>query len=79
MDLVIISNFLHIPSNMRKYLFVAFLIGFSGAAFSQTTPFDKKFPNIDKYIDSFMKAWNIPGLAMGIVYKDKLIYAKGYG
>ncbi|MBN4683972.1 beta-lactamase family protein, partial [Pandoraea nosoerga] len=26
-----------------------------------------------------MKQWNIPGLALGIVYKDQLIYAKGYG
>jgi CubicO group peptidase (beta-lactamase class C family) len=26
-----------------------------------------------------MKDWNIPGLALGIVYKDQLIYGKGYG
>ena len=26
-----------------------------------------------------MKDWNIPKLALGIVYKDQLIYAKGYG
>jgi hypothetical protein len=24
-----------------------------------------------------MKDWNIPGLALGIVYKDQLVYAKG--
>ena len=26
-----------------------------------------------------MKSWNIPGLAIGIVYEDQLIYGKGYG
>lgn len=51
--------------------------GFSG--FSQTSAFQKKFTVIDKYIDSLMKDWNIPGLALGIVYKDQLIYGKGYG
>lgn len=64
---------------MRKFTLVALLVGSCAIAYAQTSPFDKKFPTIDKYIDSFMKAWNIPGLAMGIVYKDKLIYAKGYG
>ncbi|HEX8331460.1 MAG TPA: serine hydrolase [Segetibacter sp.] len=48
-------------------------------SFSQTNPFEKKFPLIDRYIDSLMKDWNIPGLALGIVYKDQLIYGKGYG
>ena len=46
---------------------------------AQTNPFQKKFPLLDRYIDSFMKDWNIPGLALGIVYNDQLIYAKGYG
>ena len=26
-----------------------------------------------------MKDWNVPGVAIGIVYKDKLIFSKGYG
>jgi CubicO group peptidase (beta-lactamase class C family) len=34
---------------------------------------------VDGYADSLLKDWNIPGLAIGIVYKDALIYAKGYG
>ena len=41
--------------------------------------FQKTFLAIDKYIDSIMKDWNLPGLALGIVFKDKLIYSKGYG
>lgn len=46
---------------------------------AQQATFQKKFTSIDLYIDSLMKDWNIPGLALGIVYKDQLIYAKGYG
>lgn len=63
---------------MRIIFILVFLAGFT-PSFSQVTPFQNKFPAIDRYIDSFMQAWNIPGLALCIVYKDQLIYAKGYG
>jgi len=63
---------------MRLLFIFIFLAGFT-PAFSQGTPFQKRLPGIDKYIDSFMHTWNIPGLALCIVYKDQLIYAKGYG
>jgi CubicO group peptidase (beta-lactamase class C family) len=56
---------------------VFFLLASSG--YSQNNPFQGKFPLIDKFIDSLMKDWNIPGLALGIVYGDQLIYGKGYG
>ncbi|MGZ8538634.1 MAG: serine hydrolase domain-containing protein, partial [Flavisolibacter sp.] len=41
--------------------------------------FQKSFPAIDRYVDSLMKDWNLPGMALAIVYKDQLIYSKGYG
>ncbi len=62
---------------MKSLAFLSFLFCFS-VSFTQT-PFQKTFPAIDKYIDSLLKDWNIPGLALGIVYKDQLIYSKGYG
>lgn len=46
---------------------------------SQNNPFSARFVKVDDYIDSLMKDWNVPGLALGIVYKDKLIYGRGYG
>ncbi|HUS01904.1 MAG TPA: serine hydrolase [Chitinophagaceae bacterium] len=61
-----------------KSLLFAFLF-IAVTCCSQTNPFQKKFPLIDRYMDSLLKNWNLPGLALGIVYKDQLIYAKGYG
>jgi CubicO group peptidase (beta-lactamase class C family) len=61
-----------------KILLIPFLF-IAVSSFSQISPFQKKFPLVDRYIDSLLKDWNIPGLALGIVYKDQLIYAKGYG
>jgi CubicO group peptidase (beta-lactamase class C family) len=61
-----------------KLLFCSFLF-IAATSLGQTHPFQKKFPSVDGYIDSLLKDWNIPGLALGIVYKDQLIYAKGYG
>ena len=36
-------------------------------------------PDIEAYIVSSMKAYDSPGLAIGIVANDRLIYAKGFG
>ncbi len=48
-------------------------------SFSQTNPYASKFIRVDDYIDSLMKEWKVPGLALAIVYKDQLIYGRGYG
>ncbi|HEV8080857.1 MAG TPA: serine hydrolase [Chitinophagaceae bacterium] len=61
-----------------KILLPAFLL-IALSSCSQTNLFHKKFPLVDRYIDSLLKDWNVPGLALGIVYKDQLIYSKGYG
>ncbi len=63
---------------MKRFSCLMVLLLFSSIAFCQTT-FQKTFPDIDKYVDSIMKDWNLPGVALGIVYKDQLIYGKGYG
>jgi len=36
-------------------------------------------PEIEAYTASGMKAFDVPGLAMGIVAGDKLVYARGFG
>ena len=61
----------------RLLLFSSVFVVLNASA--QVHPFEKKFALIDRYFDSLLKEWNIPGLALGIVYKDQLIYSKGYG
>jgi CubicO group peptidase (beta-lactamase class C family) len=36
-------------------------------------------PDLDAYTSSAMKAFGVPGLAIGIVAGDRLVYAKGFG
>lgn len=36
-------------------------------------------PEIEAYIASGMKGFDVPGLAIGIVAGDRLVYAKGFG
>ena len=36
-------------------------------------------PALEAYIADGMKAFDLPGLAIGIVANDKLVYAKGFG
>ncbi len=36
-------------------------------------------PELEAYTASGMKAFDVPGLAMGIVAGDKLVYVKGFG
>jgi CubicO group peptidase (beta-lactamase class C family) len=64
---------------MRHRILSFALLLFAVTSYTQTNPFQKKFSLVDKYIDSLMKTWNIPGLALGIVYGDHLVYGKGYG
>jgi CubicO group peptidase (beta-lactamase class C family) len=36
-------------------------------------------PDLEAYVDANMKAFDVPGLAIGIVAGDDLVYAKGFG
>ena len=39
----------------------------------------QKLKGFDKTVDKILKDWNVPGCGIGIVVKDKLVFAKGYG
>jgi CubicO group peptidase (beta-lactamase class C family) len=39
----------------------------------------KKLQGFDAYITKILKDWNAPGVGVGIVAGDKLVFAKGYG
>ena len=46
---------------------------------AQNINVDQKLEGIDVTINKILKDWNVPGCGVGIVIKDKLVFAKGYG
>src|ERR1051326_5727538 len=40
---------------------------------------EARLKGFDSYMDQVMKDWNAPGIGIGIVMGDKLVFAKGYG
>jgi CubicO group peptidase (beta-lactamase class C family) len=49
------------------------------ATWGQVPTFKNEIPKVDQYIQQLMTEWEIAGSAVGIVYKDKVIFSKGYG
>ncbi len=39
----------------------------------------QKLQGFDAYMEKVLKDWNAPGIGVGIVVNDKLVFAKGYG
>ena len=47
--------------------------------FAQSTDVTAKLGDFDAYMNQTLKDWNTPGIGVGIVVNDKLVFAKGYG
>src|SRR5258708_40245034 len=45
----------------------------------EDTTLPQKLKDLDAYVQKVVKDWNVPGLGVGIVVKDKVVFAKGYG
>jgi len=39
----------------------------------------RRLQRFDAYMEKIVKDWNVPGIGVGIVVKDRLVLAKGYG
>jgi CubicO group peptidase (beta-lactamase class C family) len=46
---------------------------------AQNIDVQKKLKGFDKTVEQILKDWNVPGCGIGIVVKDKLVFAQGYG
>ncbi|HXO61287.1 MAG TPA: serine hydrolase domain-containing protein, partial [Candidatus Acidoferrales bacterium] len=53
------------------------IFGFSDRA--QDREIADKLRGFDSYMEQVLKDWNTPGIGVGIVINDKLVFAKGYG
>jgi len=49
------------------------------ATAQQSPDIESRLQGFDSYMTQVMNDWNVPGLGVGIVVKDKLVWAKGYG
>jgi len=48
-------------------------------SFAQNIDVQKKMKGFDPTVEKILKDWNVPGCGIGIIVKDKLVYARGYG
>ena len=55
------------------------LMIFGLAAHAQEPEITNKLQGFDSYMEQLLKDWNTPGIGVGIVVHDKLVFAKGYG
>ena len=58
---------------------LVFISGICPAVAGQTTDITRKLKGFDQYMEKILNDWNTPGACVGIVVKDKLVFAKGYG
>src|SRR6195256_1111101 len=55
------------------------LMVFWPGARAQAPDVTSKLSGFDSYMEQVLKDWNTPGIGVGIVVNDKLVFAKGYG
>ncbi|PYU70071.1 MAG: penicillin-binding protein [Acidobacteria bacterium] len=54
-------------------------MAFRPGARAQAPDITTKLSGFDSYMEQVLKDWNTPGIGVGIVVNDKLVFAKGYG
>ncbi len=60
-------------------VFVLTLFFFNSIIIAQEKKIVDRLKGFDQYMGKILSDWNAPGIGVGIVYKDKLIFSKGYG
>jgi CubicO group peptidase (beta-lactamase class C family) len=61
------------------FAIVLLVLTFQPPLAAQDPGIAKKLGNFDAYMAKVLKDWNAPGIGVGIVKGDKLVFAKGYG
>jgi len=71
-----------LPHFSRTISVLALILGqlvFPCVIRAQETDLSQKLQGFDAYMEQTLKDWNTPGIGVGIVVNDKLVFAKGYG
>ena len=67
-------------ANSARMLVLALVVTILGpAGRAQEPEVTQKLQDFDSYMEQVLKDWNTPGIGVGIVVNDKLVFAKGYG
>src|SRR6266849_1998004 len=69
----------HVANKIRLLAVVLALLISAIAVSAQEPDITKKLDGFDSYMAQILKDWNTPGIGVGIVVNDKLVFAKGYG
>jgi len=66
---------------LTSLISIALLVLFSTSVLAQddSAKVAQKLQGFDAYMEKVLKDWNAPGIGVGIVVNDKLVFAKGYG
>ena len=67
---------------MRSFIRVVvslFVLAAGSMLRAQQAAIDPRLEGLDAYMAQVLKDWNVPGIGVGVVVKDKLVFAKGYG
>jgi CubicO group peptidase (beta-lactamase class C family) len=60
-------------------LVLVIIINLPAQTKSDEREISKKLKGFDTYMEKILKDWNVPGIGVGIVNGEKLVFAKGYG
>ena len=71
--------FMQANRSVRMFTLFFALMTFGLAARAQESDASKKLEGFDAYMEQVLKDWNTPGIGVGVVVGDKLVFAKGYG
>jgi len=69
----------HLVSVFFLFTLALLLMAFGPGARAQAPDITTKLSGFDSYMEQVLKDWNTPGIGVGIVVNDKLVFAKGYG
>lgn len=71
---------LHAFRPRYPFPFLSFAFGFlAGPLDAQQPSVEARLSGFDAYMAQVLKDWNVPGIGVGIVVKNQLVFAKGYG
>ncbi|MBV9928314.1 MAG: serine hydrolase [Acidobacteria bacterium] len=70
---------IHSSKVVLGLLVFALLLCVPAGAQDRSAEVAQKLQGFDEFMEKVLKDWNAPGIAVGVVADDKLVFAKGYG